>query len=88
MVQGEGFYEDIVFEDLPNELEDEVNLGDCILNQEKKLTFAVKNNSSEPIRFNWNTQGCEDFQLVPRNGHLKGKSSKNITLIFKSKMSI
>ena len=32
MVQGEGFYEDIVFEDLPNELEDEINLGDCILN--------------------------------------------------------
>jgi len=61
MVQGEGFYEDIVFEDLPNELEDEVNLGDCILNYEKKLTFAVKNNSAEPIRFNWNTQGCEDF---------------------------
>jgi len=55
MVQGEGFYEDIVFEDLPDELEDEINLGDCILNSEKKLTFAVKNNSAEPIKFTWST---------------------------------
>jgi len=55
LVQGEGFYEDIVFEDLPDELEDEINLGDCILNSEKKLTFAVKNNSPESIKFTWST---------------------------------
>jgi hypothetical protein len=34
MVQGEGFYEDIVFEGLPLELEDEINLGDCVINSE------------------------------------------------------
>lgn len=28
MISGEGFYEDIVFESLPDESEDEVNLGD------------------------------------------------------------
>lgn len=32
LVTGEGFYEDIVFEHLPNESEDEILLGDCIIN--------------------------------------------------------
>ena len=32
MLSGEGFYEDIVFENLPNDLEDEANFGDCIVN--------------------------------------------------------
>lgn len=88
LITGEGFYEDIVFENLPNESEDEVNLGDCIIGQEKPITFAVKNNSNEVIKFNWNTQGSEDFTLIPRVGHIKGKSSKTITLIFKSMKSI
>lgn len=34
MIMGEGFYEDITFEGLPNGLEEEVNLGDCILTSE------------------------------------------------------
>ena len=28
MIQGEGFYEDIVFENLPDELEEEINFKD------------------------------------------------------------
>jgi len=32
MVVGEGFYEDIVFEGLPNDSEDEIILGDCVIN--------------------------------------------------------
>jgi hypothetical protein len=31
LIQGDGFYEDIVFEKLPNESEDEINLGDCVI---------------------------------------------------------
>lgn len=38
MIQGEGFYEDVVFENLPNDLEDEVDLGNCVINQEKKYS--------------------------------------------------
>jgi|APCry1669188879_1035177.scaffolds.fasta_scaffold175484_1 hydrocephalus-inducing protein len=31
-VIGEAYFEDIVFEKLPNELEDEINFGDCVIN--------------------------------------------------------
>lgn len=88
MIQGEGFYEDVVFENLPNDLEDEVDLGNCVINQEKKVFFAVKNNSSEPIKFQWNTQGCEDFNIIPRQGHLQGNSSTSLMLVFKSMKSV
>jgi hydrocephalus-inducing protein len=43
---GEGFYEDITFEGLPKDLEDEIDLGDCIINLEKRITFNIRNNSS------------------------------------------
>lgn len=39
MIQGEGYYESIVFEGLPQESEDEIQLGDCVINQLKKITF-------------------------------------------------
>ena len=55
MIQGEGFYEDITFEGLPQNLEDEINLGDCIINSSKFLSFNVQNNSKEPVKFVWNT---------------------------------
>lgn len=32
LITGEGFYEDIIFENLPNNSEDEISLGDCIIN--------------------------------------------------------
>ena len=58
-VNGDAFFEEIVFENLPTE--DEVFFGDCIINIEKKLTFVLRNNGNALIRFQWNTQGCEDF---------------------------
>ncbi|CAD8206755.1 unnamed protein product [Paramecium octaurelia] len=83
-VTGEAFQEDIVFENL----DDEVQFGDCIINTEKKIQFFLKNNGANTIRFQWNTQGCEDFTFIPRQGHLNTKESKPITLIFKSNRSI
>lgn len=70
MITGDGFQEDVVFEGLPEEAEDEVNLGDCFTNSEKKLGFYIRNNRGENIKFNWNSQGCEDFNFFPRVGHL------------------
>lgn len=83
-IVGEGFYEDVTFENLPEELEDEVNLGDCIIGIEKKLAFSIKNHSNNQIRFSWNTQGNDDFSFYPRVGHLNAKGSKIVTLNFKS----
>ena len=84
LVSGEGFYEDVTFENLPEELEDEVNLGDCVINMEKKLAFSLKNHSNAQIRFQFNAQGCEDFNFIPRCGHINAKAAKSIVLSFKS----
>ena len=84
MVKGEGFYEDITFEGLPLELEDEINLDDCIINVEKRHTFFIRNNSNAQIKFNWNTQGSEEFTLVPKVGHLDRRGTKAVTLFFKA----
>lgn len=45
MIMGEGFYEDVVFENLPDNKEDEIDLGDCVINSERKAHFAIKNNA-------------------------------------------
>lgn len=44
----------MVFENLPKDLEDEIDLGDCVINQEKKVYFAIKNNSNSHVKFQWN----------------------------------
>jgi hydrocephalus-inducing protein len=88
MITGEGFYEDITFEGLPNEAEEEISFGDCIINTERRMTFFIRNNSTNAIKFNWNTQGNEDFTVTPRVGHLEGKNSKPITILFKSSKAV
>lgn len=54
-VTGEAFFEEIIFEGLPNDLEDEVVFGDCVINIERKVNFQIRNNGSNVIRFAWNT---------------------------------
>jgi hypothetical protein len=41
----------------------------------------------ENIKFNWNSQGNDDFVLIPRNGHLAAESGKKVTLIYTSAKS-
>lgn len=31
MVSGEAYYEEVAFESLPGEAEDEINFGDCVI---------------------------------------------------------
>lgn len=83
MISGEGFYEDIVMEGLPDEAEDEVNFGYCISLVEKKVGFYVRNNRAEGIKFSWNTAGCEDFTFKPRVAHLAGRERKFVEVAFK-----
>lgn len=84
MAGGDAFYEELTFEGLPDDLEEEMNLGDCVVGVEKKIVFAIRNNSSGSVRFSWNAQGCEDFSFMPRTGHLAARASKNIVMSFKA----
>jgi hydrocephalus-inducing protein len=52
-IKGEAFEEDILFDNLPDEVEDELVFGECIVNEEKNISFNMKNNSNQPIKFTW-----------------------------------
>lgn len=39
MIIGEGYVENVTFEGLPENLEDELMIGDCIVNRAKAATF-------------------------------------------------
>lgn len=39
LLTGEGFNENIIFESLPNGLEDDLQIGDCVIGKAKAVTF-------------------------------------------------
>lgn len=44
-IEGEAYTEDILFENLPLEEEDKINFGDCVVKEEKRFNFSIKNNT-------------------------------------------
>jgi hydrocephalus-inducing protein len=70
LINGDAFHEDIIFENLPNDLEDSIEMGDCIINTEKRITFNIKNNSESQLKFNFNTINLPDVAFHPSKGHL------------------
>lgn len=85
-IEGEAYTEDILFENLPLEEEDKINFGDCVIKEEKRLNFSIKNNTDEVIKFQWGNH--EDFSFIPRVGLINSKSSKGITIVFASNKTI
>lgn len=81
LLVGEGYSEYVTFEGLPN---DELRLGDCIINKAKQATFQIANNGEKPIRFAWGAGSVEGFKFFPGEGHLKPHSTKEIKVQFKS----
>ena len=85
-VQGEAYFEEILLENLPLEEEDKVNFGDCVIKEEKRITFSLRNNSTSSIKFQWGEH--EDFTFIPRVGHLAAKAAKSITVVFLSSKAV
>ena len=85
-IEGEAYDENILFENLPLEEEDKISFGDCVIKEEKRITFSIKNNNLEPIRFNWAYH--EDFSFIPKVGHINSKASKAITMVFRSEKTV
>lgn len=81
IIQGEGYQEAVTFENLPEELEDELRFGDAIVNKAKNVEFNIVNTSDKPIRFEWNIVE-PGFSFLPSVGHLRPKSSKLIKVKF------
>lgn len=54
MIIGEGYQENVTFEGLPENLEDELLIGDCIVGKAKSATFQLVNNGDKTVKFKWN----------------------------------
>ncbi len=70
VIIGEGYQEYITFEGLPENLEDELLIGDCIVNKAKSATFQLVNNGERTLRFRWNQGDKDEFKFYPAVGHL------------------
>lgn len=52
----------------------------------KRFTFSLRNNGARPIKFNWPEH--ESFEFKPSAGHLNSKTSKAISITFKSQKTV
>jgi hypothetical protein len=75
-----------LLENLPNEEEDKINFDDCCINEVKRFTFSLRNNSLKPIKFNWASH--ESFEFKPSTGHLNAKTSKAVSITFKAQKTV
>ncbi|KAJ3022533.1 hypothetical protein HKX48_005950 [Thoreauomyces humboldtii] len=79
-VSGEGYLDDLSFEYLPGDSENEIQFGDCFINEPKQIPFAITNHSQSFLAI-----GFEDvpgFAFTPSTFHLRPKSSKEVTASF------
>lgn len=54
LIIGEGYAETVTFEGLPEGLEDELVIGDCIVNKAKSAQFLLVNSGDKAVKFRWN----------------------------------
>ena len=87
-LQGEGFNESITFEGLPEELEDELRIGDCVIGKAKAATFQMVNNGEKDVKFRWSAGDKDEFKFYPSVGHLKAKSSKRIKVMVRGTQAV
>lgn len=80
---GEGYVQDVTFEDLPSGLEDELVFGEQDLTDEsygRTVTFSLCNHVDSSQRFEFGEH--RDFNFAPRVGHIMPHSSKRIAATF------
>jgi len=85
-LEGEGYLQDYVFENFPDDLSDEIQFKDCYINSLNQLTFTVFNRSQDLIKAKWDN--LEMFKFSPNVFHLSKNSRKNITVTFSSSKPI
>ncbi|GMH35419.1 hypothetical protein BSKO_03287 [Bryopsis sp. KO-2023] len=81
-LMGECFVENIVFEGLTDDSDDQLDIGDVRVGGEKEVFFRLRNNSSENYRFSW--PSAPNLEFSPSVGHIHIGAAKEIKAIFKS----
>ena len=80
---GESYMEDIVYERLPGDHEDQLHFPDGPLGSSRTVTFTLRNLSDKHYHFEW-PEGLEGVAVSPAVGHLHAKQTKEILVTFQS----
>ena len=84
---GEGFYDDIVFEgDLQPTEDSDISFANRPVGKLSELEFFVHNVSAHDIRFVFPVH--HDFSFLPRVGHIRAGSRKEVKLSFISEKPV
>lgn len=84
---GECYQELAAFENLPDNAEDELRVGDCPIERVKKVQFAIASKSQKCLKFEW-LNFRPEIKFYPRIGFLKPQATKQITFVFKAKQPL
>jgi adenylate kinase family enzyme len=84
---GESYVDEITFDYLPNDAENELLLNDCFVGETKQVAFTVSNHSNDLIRLVWASDNSE-FIFSPTIAHLKPQSRREFTVSFCAKQPV
>lgn len=83
LLEGEAYEESLMFEGLPDNAEDELIFGDCVVKRRKKKHFKMTNNTAEWMRVQWKASDkTTDFHFTPTVAHIPPRASKETTVVF------
>nr|KAJ3422703.1 hypothetical protein HK105_006819 [Polyrhizophydium stewartii] len=82
-VFGEGYIDDITFESMPEDAENEIVFADCFIGESKQMTFRMRNHCQEWIRLA--VSESADFTFSPAVAHIKPHNDREITVTFSPK---
>ncbi|KAJ1558923.1 hypothetical protein HK096_003058, partial [Nowakowskiella sp. JEL0078] len=83
---GEGYLDDLTFDNLPDGENDEISFEDCHIGEVKQIVFNITNHSSEYIRVVWNENS--EFQFSPSTFHIRPQNTRDLTVYFSPKQPI
>lgn len=69
-------------------MEDELIIGDAVVNKNKTSSFTLMNSSDHVMKFNWNQGDKDEFRFYPQVGHIQGHTTKQIKVVFKSDKTV
>ncbi len=86
-LQGEGYSEPVVFEDLPEGKEEELLIGDCVIDKARAVSFNMVNTQDKDLKFRWSAGAPdrEEFTFYPSYGHLRAGAAKTIKVMVRGK---
>lgn len=85
-ITGEGYLDDLTFEGLAEDSDNEIIFTDCTIGGAKYYTFRLLNHSLDTLRIAFTEIG--DFTFTPSVLHIAGKAEHEVTVAFSPKQPV